>query len=200
MVRGSGKREKPLAGGAGRLSQQAQEDGAAVGKGRKLGHVADSLGKGDGGGPASKQARNPLRGLKSSVVRVEGEEDPGAAPQALRHLLDPLGAQGSDGGDAPAGEGKPVEDALGHDREGRCGAETPKSKHRLGAGQSLEPGRPVGVYGPPDKPADKTAGGVGTTTIPANRPPRSVNSPQSLSRPAVKPSDARASRSPLPGA
>ena len=59
---------KPLAGGAGRLSQQAEEDGAAVGKGRKLGHVADSLGKGDGGGPASKQARKPLRGLKARVV------------------------------------------------------------------------------------------------------------------------------------
>ena len=58
-------------------------------------------------------------------------------------------------------KGKPVEDALGHDREGRRGAETPKPKHRLGAGQRLEPGRPVGVYGPPDKPADKTAGGVG---------------------------------------
>ena len=132
-----------------------------MGKGRKLGHVADALGKGDGGCPASKQARKPLRGLKARVVRVEGEEDPGAAPQALRHLLDPLGAQGSDAGDAPLRKGKPVEDALGHHREGRRGAETPKPKHRLGAGKRLEPGRPVGVYGPPDKPADKTAGGVG---------------------------------------
>ena len=85
----------------------------------------------------------------------------GAAPQALRHLLDPLGAQGRDGGDAPAGKGKPVEDALGNDRPRRRNPKTPKSKHRLGAGRSLEPGRPVGVYGPPDEPVNKAAGGVG---------------------------------------
>ena len=128
-----------------------------MGKGGKLGHIADALGKGDGDGPASKQARKPLGGLKARVVGVEGEEDPGAAPQALRHPLDPLCAQGCDGGDAPSGKGKPVEDALGDDRQGRRGAETRKPKHRLGAGKRLETGRPVGVYSPPHEPADKPA-------------------------------------------
>ena len=41
--------ERPLAGGACRLSQQAEEEAAALGKGSKLGHVADALGKDDGG-------------------------------------------------------------------------------------------------------------------------------------------------------
>ena len=80
---------EPLAGGAGRQRQQAEEDRPSVGKGGKLGHVADALGKGDGGGPASKQARKPLGGLKARVVGVEGEEDPGAAPQASATLSTP---------------------------------------------------------------------------------------------------------------
>ena len=45
--------------------------------------------------------------------------------------------------------------------KGGAGPRRPKSKHRLGTGKRLEPGRPVGVYRPPDKPADKPAGGVG---------------------------------------
>ena len=45
--------------------------------------------------------------------------------------------------------------------QGGATPKTPKPKHRLGAGQRLEPGRPVGIDGPSDKPADKAAGGVG---------------------------------------
>ena len=120
---------------------------------RKLAHVSDALGKGDGGGPASKQARKPLGGLKARVVVVESEEDAGAAPQGIGDPLHALRAQGGAGGDAPPGKGKPVEDPLGDDRPRRRDPETPKPKHRLGTGQRLEPGRPVGIHGPPDKPA-----------------------------------------------
>ena len=35
---------EPLAGGAGGLREQAEEEGAALGKGRELGHVADAFG------------------------------------------------------------------------------------------------------------------------------------------------------------
>ena len=72
---------EPLAGGAGGLRQQAQEGGASVGPGRKLGHVADAWGKGDGDGPAPEQGQKPLRRLMARVVVVEGEEDAGAAPE-----------------------------------------------------------------------------------------------------------------------
>ena len=44
---------EPLAGGAGRLGKQAEESGASVRVRGKLGHVADAMGKGDCGGPAS---------------------------------------------------------------------------------------------------------------------------------------------------
>ena len=132
----------------GGLREQAQEGGA-------------SLGKGDGGGPAPEQGLEPLRRLAARVVGVEGEEDPGAALEGRGDPLHALGAQGCDGRKAPSGKGEPVEDPLGDDRPGRRGAETPHPKHRLGAGQPLEPGRPVGVDGPADEPAGETAGGVG---------------------------------------
>lgn len=132
--------ERPLPSGAGGLCEQAHEQGATVGKSRKLAHVADALGESYGGGPASKQARKTLRRLKARVVVVEGDEDAGTAPQGRRDSLNVLGAQGGDGGNAPTSKRKPVEDALGHDQPRRCGAETTKSKHGLGAGGSLEPG------------------------------------------------------------
>ena len=129
-----------------------------MGKGGKLGHVADALGKGQDGGPPPKQVRKPLRGLKARRVVVEGEEDPGAAPQGGGDPLHALGAQGGAGGQAPPGKDKPVEDALGKHRPGRRGAEPAKPKHRLGAGQGLETGLHLGVQGPAHKPADKAAG------------------------------------------
>ena len=46
---------EPLAGGAGGLREQAEEDGPSVGKGRKLAHVADAPGEDDDGGPATEQ-------------------------------------------------------------------------------------------------------------------------------------------------
>ena len=132
-----------------------------MGVASKLGHVADALGKGDGGGASAKQARKPPGGLKARLVVVEGEEDPGAAPESRGHPLDPLGAQGGAGGEAPARKDKPVEDALGHHRKGRSGTEASKAKHRLGAGKRLEAGSPVGIDGPAHEPADKPAGDVG---------------------------------------
>ena len=61
--RGSGLGEKAgrrpanglLPGGARRLRKQAQEGGAPAGVRGKFGHVADAIGEGDGGGPASEQ-------------------------------------------------------------------------------------------------------------------------------------------------
>ena len=107
---------EPLAGG---LRQQAEEGGATLGKGGKLGHVADAGGKGDGGGPASEQGLKPLRRLAARVVVVKGEEDAGAAPKDCGDPLHALGAQGCDRGKAPSGKGDPVEDPLGDDRPGR---------------------------------------------------------------------------------
>ena len=156
-ARGSGL----LAGGASRPFKQAQEDGASVGKGSKLGHVADALGQGQDGGPPPKQVRKPPGGLKARVVRVEGEEDPGAAPKGGGDALDPLGAQGGAGGYTPARKDKPVEDALRNDGPRRSGAEPAKPKHRLRSGQRLEPGSPVGSDGPAHEPTDKPAGSVG---------------------------------------
>ena len=72
---------EPLAGGAGGLREQAKEGGPPVGKGRKLAHVADACGEGDGGGPAPEQGQKPLRRLTARVVVVEGEEDAGTAPE-----------------------------------------------------------------------------------------------------------------------
>ena len=112
----------------------------------------------------------------------------------------PLGAQRGAGGDAPARKGKPVEDALRHDHKRRRGAEPAKPKHRLGAGQCLEPGVRSASTARPTSQRTSPPEASGTTTMPANRSaPRSMNSPESLSRSAVKPADPRASRSPCPG-
>ena len=126
-----------------------------------LGHVADAVGEGDGCGPASEQGREPLRRLAARVVVVEGEEDAGAAPKGGGDALNALGAQGSAGGEAPSGEGEPVEEPLGNDRQRRRGAEPAEPKHRLGTGQSLESGRPVLIDCAPGEPADDPAGDVG---------------------------------------
>ena len=67
--------------GPGGLRKQAKETGASVWPGGELGHVADTLGEGDGGGPAPQQGQKPLRRLPARVVAVEGEEDAGAAPK-----------------------------------------------------------------------------------------------------------------------
>ena len=44
---------EPLAGRAGRQRQEAEENGASVRVRGQVGHVADALRQGDGGGPAS---------------------------------------------------------------------------------------------------------------------------------------------------
>ena len=158
---GSGR--EPLAGGAGCLREQAQEGGSSVGKSRKLGHVADSFRKGDGGGPASEQGLKPLRRLAARVVGVEG-------------------------GDAPTGQ-----DGAGPRR--------PVPSTGLGPGNAWNRGVRSGSTARPTSQRTRPPEASGTTTIPANRSaPRSMNRPQSWSRSAEKPSDSRASRSPLPGA
>ena len=126
---------------------------------RKLSHVADAGGEGDGGGPAPEQGLKPLRRLPARVVRVESEEDAGAAPEGGGDPLNALGTQGGYGGKSPAGKEEPVEYALRDDRPQRGAAETPQAQDRLGAEQRLEPGRPAGVYGPAHEPSDEAAGG-----------------------------------------
>ena len=150
-----------LAGGAGRPGKQAEEEGASLGKCSKLSHVANALRKGDGGGAPAKQARKPIGGLKARLVVVECEEDPGATLQGRGDAFDAVGAQGGDRGDAPPSKGKPVEEAFGHHRKTRSGTKTPKSKHRLGAGEGLEPGPGAGIDGATREPADKPAGEFG---------------------------------------
>ena len=130
---------------------------------------------------AGRQARPRRRLLREGrrrrpCVRAESEAAPsprgprrrcqrrgrrGGSPEGPRRPAQRPGTQGCDRGKAPPGKGEPVEDPLGDDRPGRRRAETPHPKHRLGAGQSLEPGRPVGIDGPADQPADEAAGGVG---------------------------------------
>ena len=148
------------------MGKQAEEEGATVLKGRKLGHVANALGKGDGGGAPSKQGRKPTGGLKACVVVVEGEEDAGTAPQGRRDPLDSVGSEGGAGGNAPASKRKPIEYPLGDDSKRRRGAETTKPKQQLGTGQRLEPGLHVGVQGSAHEPADKPAGCFGNDDHP----------------------------------
>ena len=128
-----------------------------MGEGRKLAHVADALGEGDGDGPASQQGQKPLRRLKARVVAIEGEEDAGAAPEGRGDPLNALRAESGAGWDAPSGKGEPVEQPLGHDRPIRGGAETPETQHWLGAGEGLEAGCPVGNDRSPGEPADEAA-------------------------------------------
>ena len=132
-----------------------------MGESCKLAHVADALGKGDGGGPASEQGQKPLRRLPARVVGIEGEEDAGAAPEGRGDALNALGAQGGAGGEAPAGKGEPVEDPFGHHRKRWSGAETPKTEHRLGAGKGLEPGLHVAPAQPVKSLPSRQAGGPG---------------------------------------
>ena len=149
-----------------------------MGKSCKLGHVRDTPGEGDDGGPASKQVRKPLRGLKARVVVVEGEEDTGAAPEGGCHPFDPLGAQRSDGWNPHLARASQSKTPSATTASRRRGAKPAKSKHRLGAGKRLEPGSLVGIDGPSHEPADKSAGGVGNDDH-AGEPlrARSMNSP-----------------------
>ena len=172
-----------------------------MGEGHKLANVADAWGKGDGGGPATEQGLKPLRRLTSRVVGIEGEEDAGRAPEGCGDPLDALRAQGSDRRKAPSGNGEPVEEALGHNRPGRGGAETPKTQHRLGAGKRLEPGSPVRIDRSPASQRTRPPEASGTTTMPANRSaPRAMNSPEPRMHFSEKPRDSRACRSPPSGA
>ena len=68
---------------------------------RKLSHAADAIGVSDGGGPAAKQARKPLRRLTTLVV--EGAD--ALADPALPLSLTPDASIVSPRGDAPSAPG-----------------------------------------------------------------------------------------------
>ena len=118
------------------------------------------MGELSGGDPASEQASNPLRGLKARVGGVKGEEDVGGSPGGPRRSAPPPGFPRA----ATAGTphwARAIQSKTPSATTAQGGAETFKPKHRLGAGEGLEPGSPVGLYGPADEPADERAGGVG---------------------------------------
>ena len=127
----------------------------------KIGHVADVRGKGDDGRSPTQQLRKLPRCLTAGVVAVEGEKDPGAAPEGSSDLLQALRSKRGTGGNAPLGQGQPVEDALREDDPREDGAEPSQPKDRLGAGWCLEPGNPLGVHGPAPKPVDDSTDDIG---------------------------------------
>ena len=192
---------EPLAGGAGGLPEQAEEGGAPVWPGGKLGHVADALGKGDSGGPASEQGLKPLRRLAARVVGVEGEEDAGAAPKGAGHPLHacvPRAAQAGRPHCARASQSKTPSATTVQDG---AGPRRPIPSTGLGPGNAWNRGVRSGSMARPTSQRARPPGTSGTTTIPVKRSaPRSMNSPQSWMRFSEKPQDSRASRSPLPGA
>ena len=76
--------------------------GAALWVDRKLSHAADAIGVSDGGGPAAKQVRKPLRRLTTLVV--EGA-DALADPAPSTTSLTPDASIVSPRGDAPSAPG-----------------------------------------------------------------------------------------------
>ena len=75
--------------------------GAALWVDRKLSHAADGIGVSDGGDPAAKQARKPLRRLTTLVV--EGADALATLPLPLS--LTPDASIVSPRGDAPSAPG-----------------------------------------------------------------------------------------------
>ena len=68
--------------------------GAALWVDRKLSHAADAIGVSDGGGPAAKQARKPLRRLTTLVVEgADALADPAPSPESHARRLNSV-AQG----------------------------------------------------------------------------------------------------------
>ena len=123
-------------------------------------------------GPRRRRRRRGRRGGSP-----EGEEDAGAAPKGAGHPLHALRPQGG------------------------AGPRRPSPSTGLGPGNAWNRGVRSGSMARPTSQRTRPPEASGTTTIPANRSaPRSMNRPQSWSRSAEKPSDSRASRSPLPGA
>ena len=101
-----------------RPCQQALEEELSVGQRRQFAHVGDALGEVDHCGAAAQLGLQAGRCLPACVVVVEGQEDPGAAPERRRHLVHPLGAQGGAGRVAPRRQRQVVEDPFGQDCEG----------------------------------------------------------------------------------
>ena len=170
----AGERRGAASGRSGRPASAGAGRRRDPGEGPQARPQGRALGKGDGGGPASEQGLKPLRRLAARVVGVEGEEDAGGSPGGPRRP-------------AP--------------RPGCAGPRRPIPSTGLGPGRAWNRGVRSGLTARPTSQRTRPPEASGTTTIPANRSePRSMNSPQSRSRSAEKPSDSRDSRSPLPGA
>ena len=189
-----------LDGGARRPREQVLEDRPSVGRGGKLRHVGDAGWEAQDGGAGAKQAPKPGRRVATGLVVVEGEEDPRAAPQGGGHPLKALRPQGGAGGQAPLRQDEPVEDALGDDRPRGAGPSRPRPSTGLGPGSDWNRGDRSGSMARPASQRTRPPATSGMTTMPAKRSPRSVNSPEFLSRSSLKPAPSRKRRSPCPDA
>ena len=121
-------------------------------------HVADTFGRLTVAAlrpskPSSRSVASRPASSESKARKTRGQPRREAAAFST-----PWVPRGGAGGNAPPGNRKPVEDAFGEHRPRRSEAEPPKSKHRLGTGERLEPWGSVEVYGPPRKPPDKSPG------------------------------------------
>ena len=171
-----------------------------MGQRRQLPHVGDALGQVDQGGAAPQQFPETLGSGKTGAVVVEGQEDPGAAPQVLSYLFKALGTQGGAGGVAPGRQRQPGEDPFGQDEEGISGVrESQAPAPAWGRGTAWKRGLALASTARPVSHRTRPEGMSGTVIIPANRSaPRSRNRPLSLSRRLSNPAHSRYFRSPRP--
>ena len=130
---------------------------------RPRGCVAISATSPTPSGRVTAAALRPSRVLSRSVASrpassLSKARKTRGQPRSGGDALNALGAQGSAGGEAPSGEGEPVEEPLGQDRPRRRRAEPAEPEHRLWAGQGLEAWHPVLIDGsPPCDPVDEPA-------------------------------------------
>ena len=155
--------ERPLAGGAGGLREQAARRLPRPWKERgKLGHVADALGEALRRRPcvqASPQAASVASRPASSLSKaMKTREQPRRAAATRSTFWVPRAATAGTPQQASASQSKTPSATT---NQGGAGPRLTKSKHGLRAGGSLEPWPHVGVDGPSREPVDKTAGNFG---------------------------------------
>ena len=111
--------------------------------------------------PSKLSSRSAASRPASSASKARNTRGKASKLPATRSM--PCVPRAATAGNPHWDKGKPVEQALPRqDYPGRRLAPSrPRSKHRLGSGQRLEPRRPLRVNGPAHKPADASRGQVG---------------------------------------
>ena len=150
----SGRSGRPASAGAGRRR--------VPGEGRQVRPRRRRPGEGRWRRPcvrAGSEAAPPPRGPRRRCRR-RGRR--GGSPGGPRRPAQRPGCPGQ----RPAGRPHPVRESQSKTPSATtvqdgAGPRRPIPSTGLGPGRRLEPGRPVGSDGPPDEPADETAGGVG---------------------------------------